>query len=46
MHIPHFMYFASDLLVAAYFYLFYTVEMMLDKKQIDANFFIRVQNGS
>ena len=35
MHIPCFMFFANDLFLAVYIlYVFYTMEMMLDKKQI------------
>ena len=35
MHISHFMFFANDLFLAVYIlYMFYTMEMMLDKKQI------------
>ena len=41
--ISHFMIFAND--ITRYLYLFYTIEMMLDKKQIWAILFIQVQNG-
>ena len=35
MHISRFMFFANDLFLAVYIlYMFYTMEMMLDKKQI------------
>ena len=41
--ISHLMIFAND--ITCYLYLFYTIEMMLDKKQIWAILFIWNPNG-
>ena len=46
MHIPCFMFFANDLFLAVYIlYMFYTMEMMLDKKQIWVIFLFEFSMG-
>ena len=41
--ISHLMIFAND--ITCYLYLFYTIEMMLDKKKMWTTLFIQILNG-